>query len=149
MVYNSHRKLREVTAMQYITGVHALNLPCSLLTCGDWHQSALQWERPNIRESDGSLFGDYGIEQNKSIPEHNGTFAAANHIRALLDLMEQGKFTVAQGMNNDFICNDDYTGEVFGKVSQMKTLPNWRDIDNFVGREYRSKWLNYKERSGL
>lgn len=28
--------------MRYITGVHALNLPCSQLSCGDWYSVALQ-----------------------------------------------------------------------------------------------------------
>ena len=132
--------------MRYITGVHALNLPCSLETCGDWHCSALQWEKPNIRESEHSFFGDYGIEQDVTIPEHAETYAAANHIRALLDLLELGKFSVAQGMNRDFICNDRYTEEIFDKVYSMKSLPGWHEIDRFMGREYYGKWLNYKRR---
>jgi hypothetical protein len=135
--------------MQYITGVHALNLPCSLLTCGDWHQSALRWENITYRDSEDSLFGDYGIETCSSVPERDGTYAAANHIRALLDLLETGVFSVAQGMNEDFICNDAYTDEVFGKVAMMKALPHWRDIDRFMGREYHSEWLDYKEKAGL
>ena len=49
--------------MKYITGVHALNLPCSLLTCGDWHSPSLQWERLRFSESNDSVFGDYGIER--------------------------------------------------------------------------------------
>jgi len=56
--------------MKYITGIHALNLSCELETCGDWHQSAIQWVHPTILESIGSIFGDYGIEHNKPIPEH-------------------------------------------------------------------------------
>ena len=50
-------------------------------------------------------------------------FAVANHIRALLDLLELGNFGLAQGMNKDFIGNDDYADEVFDKVAMMKTLP--------------------------
>jgi len=135
--------------MLYITGIHALNLPCSLLTCGDWHCSAIQWKHPTIRDSKHSLFGEYGIGQNITIPEHDGTFAAANHIRALLDLLELGKFSIAQGMNKDFICNDDYTDEIFGKVALMNRLPNWHEIDRFMGKEYYSKWLIYKKKVGL
>jgi len=34
--------------MKYITGIHALNLPCSLDTCGDWHSlkmmALMQWQ---------------------------------------------------------------------------------------------------------
>jgi hypothetical protein len=135
--------------MRYITGIHALNLPCSLLTCGDWHCSALRWRNISFRDSEQSLFGLYGIEYDKHIPEHEGTYAVANHIRALLDLLDMGNFAVAQGMNDDFICNDNYDEGVFGKVSQMRGLPHWADIDRFMGKEYRMKWLRYKQQEGL
>jgi hypothetical protein len=134
--------------MLYITGQHALNLPCKLLTCGDWHTSALQWERPCMRDSADSIFGDYGIERGIRIPEHEETYAAANHIRALLDLLEMGKLTVAQGMNRDFICNDAYTPEVFEQVSRLRSSEHWQKIDRFMGKEYAGKWLDYKEGLG-
>ena len=132
--------------MRYITGVHALNLPCSLLTGGDWHRSALKWEKITYRDSGDSLYGDYGIEQCSVVPEHEGTYAVANHIRALLDLLEMGNFSAAQGMNRDFIGNDDYTVEVFDKVAMMRDLPRWDEIDDFMGREYFNKWIDYIKR---
>jgi len=135
--------------MRYITGVHALNLPCSLLTCGDWHQSALKWGSITFRNSEDSIFGEYGIEKCSTVPEHEGIYDIANHIRALLDLLEVGNFSAAQGMNDDFICNDDYTAEVFEKVSMMRKLPHWNEIDRFMGSEYYAEWLDYKERAGL
>ena len=135
--------------MRYITGEHALNLPCSLLTSGDWHRSALQWERLRFRDSDDSIFGDYGIEQCSVVPENEGTYAVANHIRALLDLLEIGNFSIAQGMNNDFIDNDEYNDEVFDKVVLMRGLPHWREIDHFMGSEYYGKWLDYKRKEGI
>lgn len=129
--------------MKYITEVHALNLPCMLKTCGDWHTSAIQWERPHIRESEGSFFGNYGIEENKTIPEHNGKYNVANHIRALLDLLEDGNYAEAQGMNEDFICNPEYNDEVFALVYSMRRLPNWKQISDFMGREYKMKWIDF------
>lgn len=135
--------------MQYITGIHALNLPCSLLTCGDWHCSALQWEKPQFASSEDSFFGEYGIEYCSVVPENEGTYAVANHIRALLDLLELGNYSVAQGMNQDFIGNDDYTDEVFAKVALMRELPHWREIDKFMGQEYYGKWLDHKKKVGL
>jgi len=131
--------------MQYITGIHALNLPCSLLTCGDWHQSALRWKDITFMNTDTAFFGNYGIEYNKCIPEHEETYAVANHIRALLDLLEQGNFSTAQGMNKDFICNERYNDEIFGKVTSMSVLPNWNQIDDFMTREYYNKWVNFKK----
>ena len=135
--------------MLYITGIHALNIPCGLLTGGDWHRSALCWKNITMRDTENSFFKDYGIEYNKRIPEHEKTYAAANHIRALLDLLEMGKYSVAQGMNRDFIGNDDYNEEIFSKVASMRMLTNWLEIDQFMGREYYSKWLDYKRRVKL
>jgi len=135
--------------MQYITGIHALNLSCSLHTCGDWHQAAIQWKTPRFRNTEDSIFGEYGIEYCSIVPENEGTFAVANHIRALLDLLEIGNYSIAQGMNKNFIGNDDYTPEVFDKVSLMRVLPHWNEIDQFMGSEYYGKWLNYKRRATL
>jgi len=135
--------------MKYVSGVHALNLPCGLLTCGDWHQHGIQWSSVPLYESGESLFGDYGIEQGKSMPEHEGQYNIANHIRALLDLLEQGRFSVAQGMNNDFICNKEYDFEVFKMVTLLKAASHWKQIDSFMGREYYSKWLDFKKEARI
>jgi len=74
--------------IKYITGIHALNINCDLETCGDWHASAIQWKNPNTRYSNESIFKDYGIEYNKNIPENDDLHNVANHIRAILDLLE-------------------------------------------------------------
>jgi len=114
-----------------------------LETPGDWHQSAIQWQKPTIRESEDSLFGNYGIEKKSNIPEHEGTFYTANHIRALLDLLEEGNFPTAQGMRDELICNDKYTQEIFEKVILMQKLPHWKKISAFMGKEYMMQWVNY------
>lgn len=111
--------------MQYITGIHALNLPCSLETTGDWHTSALQWQKLNMAESEGSLYGDYGIEICDNVPENSGEFYIANTLRALLDLLESGNFGIAQGARDELICNDKYTQEFFDKVWEMRGRDNW------------------------
>lgn len=131
--------------MKYITGQHALNLKCSLDTTGDWHTSALQWQKPFTRNTKDSVFGEYGIEDNKEIPENRSLFKVANHIRALMDLLEIGNFALAQGMNKDYICNDLYTEEIFNQVLKLRSYPHWGDIDKFMGKEYMRKWLDYKE----
>jgi hypothetical protein len=129
--------------MRYVTGTHALNLNCPLQTCGDWHQSGIQWRNPNMAESADSVFGDYGIEANAAIPGRQETYNAANHIRALLDLLEQGDFAVAQGMKEDFVCNDMYTDEIFGKVLLLEKSPLWDKINEFMGKEYRMEWVDF------
>jgi hypothetical protein len=133
----------------YLSGAHALNLPCSLETCGDWHRSALQWERLRLLNSSDSIWGDYGIETGKAVPERTQLFNVANHIRALLDLLEQGNFIAAQGMREDFICNEIYTDEIFDKVSLLRHKDHWPDIDSFMSKEYSDDWLSFKTRAAL
>ena len=129
--------------MLYISGVHALNLECSLETCGDWHTSALRWKDIEFRESDGSVFGVWGIECGHKIPERSEDYMVANHIRALLDLIVEGKFSVARGMREDFICNEKYTPLVFDMVYRLKALENWENIRDFMKKEYKMSWLRY------
>lgn len=131
--------------MKYITGIHSLNLPCKLETTGDWHTSALRWKDISYKESTESIYGEWGIEPNHTMPEHEETYYMANHIRALLDLLDDGKFTVAQGMREDFICNETYTPLVLDMVWKLRNHPNWENISEFMKREYRLTWLNYIE----
>ena len=130
--------------VNYITGIHALNIPCSLDTSGDWHASALQWARQNVKNSKDSVWGDYGIEVREHVPENPGKHFVANHIRACLDLIADGKFSVVQGMRNDFISNERYTKEIFEMVSKLRNAPNWDSVRQFMKKEYRSAWLDYE-----
>ena len=130
--------------MKYITGIFALNLTCNLDTPGDWHQSSLSWDKPDIRESSGSFFGDYGIEENYSVPMRKGkTCKTANHIRAILDLLADKNFPVLQGMRNNYIDNNKYDNEIFEKIYLMRSLPYWQEIKEFIGKEYMMKWINF------
>ena len=98
-------------------------------------------------ESDQSIFKDYGIETNREDLAIIGLrkINIANHIRAILDLLVERKFPLAQGMNNDFICNDKYDDEIFHKVMELKNLPYFDEISNFMGKEYKMKWIRFLE----
>ena len=98
--------------------------------------------------TENSVLGDWGIETCTCVPEHEGKFFIANTIRACLDLLIQGDFAVAQGMNEDFICNENYDNIVFEKVNVLWGLPNWAEIDAFMHREYKLKRVRFlKENS--
>ena len=131
--------------MKYISGIFALNINCDLDTCGDWHQSALKWDSFTLLESENSIWGDYGIEKNKVIPGHSVKYNVANHIRALLDLIQQYNFVLAGGMREDFICNDKYNKEIFEKVYMLRNSNRWNDISRFMGKEYCLKWIDFLE----
>lgn len=135
--------------MEYISGVHALNIPCELDTCGDWHVSSLDWENITLMTSKDSIFGNYGIETDKIIPEHSERYNVANTLRAILDLMYLGKTGYLIGFKEDFICNDKYTYELFEKVLLLKDCNNWNKIDKLMTHEYYNQWVRYKEKHNV
>lgn len=133
--------------MQYLTGIHALNVPCPLDTTGDWHQSALRWEDLTIGETETSPLKNYGIFLSDKVPDGSGglrTMYVADTIRALFDLLLVGNTAVAQGMRDDYICNEKYTPEVFRVAQTLKETEQWSIIDKFLEREYELTWLNYR-----
>ena len=130
--------------MLYITGQHALNLPCSLDTTGDWHTASMNWNKIEFAETEGSVFGEYGIETCDVVPLHKGeTFYIANTLRALLDLMQKGNFGFLIGMRDDFICNDKYTEEFFDKVW---LIHGKRGVNKLMEKEWRLEWVVYRNR---
>ena len=135
--------------MKYLSNIHALNIENSLNTCGDWHTSALNWSNIKLLESGNSIFGDWGIESGKSIPEHSGVFNVANDLRAILDLMVDGNVGFLRGFKNDFICTDEYDLEFFEKVLELKEVPHWSDIDELMKKEYMFKWDRFKQSNDI
>lgn len=131
--------------MLYITGIKALNIDNSLDTCGDWHTSALDWSTVELKESRNTVFGDWGIEQDKEIPEHKELYNVANDLRAILDMMCEGKIRYLKNFRNDFICTDKYNREFFEKVSILRTNVHWEDIDMLMKNEFMFEWINYNK----
>lgn len=130
--------------MLYLTGMQALNIPCSLNTTGDWHQSRMDWEHLNLRESTNSFWGDWGIEGPKQIPGNTGTFYVADHLRALLDMLFDKNFLDAKGLRNDYIGTDQYDDLFFRQIMKMRTLPYWPKIYACMEHEYFFKWVNFE-----
>ena len=133
--------------MKYVTGRHAMNLPCNLGTWGDYRTSAVNWDKLTILDSEDSVFGDYGIETGRTISflADNKEYNIANHIRAFLDLLTIGDYASAEGMKEEYIRDDSFTEEIFAKVSMLRSRPNWQIIDLFMEHEYLNQWELYKK----
>lgn len=133
--------------MEYLTGIHALNLSCQLDTCGDWHSKSINWNNPDIRESVNTVFGDYGIESDRSIRylDSSKRYNVANHIRALLDMLVSGNYGYAQGMKEEYICNEQYTDQIFNQVLKLRDTGNWYHINEFMKSEYKLEWIKFLE----
>lgn len=135
--------------MTYLTGMYALNTPCRLKTTGDWHRCCLDWKHPEFAESSNSIWGDLWIEVNSPIPMLGTVGNKANHLRALLDLLAQGRFQEAQGAKDDFICCDDYTELFFEQVILLRNTQLWHDVSKFMYLEYRFAWRSFLSSRGV
>ena len=136
--------------MKYITGIHALNIEDSTDCCGDWHTSGIQWGSPHFNDTDTSLFGTWGIEYNKHIPEHTNTYAVANTLRAILDLLtDPNQLGYLKGFYDDFICTDRYNTEFFTQVLKLRDMPHWDKICNLMEHEFLWDWQRFIKEQGL
>ncbi len=134
--------------MQYLSGMKALNIPCALTTTGDWHLMCFNWNENEVLNTKNSIFKNYGIERNKKLP--NGQILnVANHIRACLDMISNSEFANAQGMKNDYICTNEYNNEIFKNIIKLRNQSNWNDIDQFMCKEYKLEWINFKEKRNI
>lgn len=129
--------------MKYVSGIQALNLGDRSKTPGDWHHGAMDWSRPYMLDTETSPFGSYDIDLHK-VPEH-GLMPVASHVRACLDLIEQGYFSDAQGMRANFISNDQLDQVIMDKIWLLRNRSDWPQIANFMGHEYLGRWLDYCE----
>lgn len=127
--------------MKYITGIESLNLSCKLNTCGDWHNTLVNWNNLHFRESNDSIFGNWGIEVGREV---NGkVINVANHLRAILDLMVDGHTNYLKFFYKDFIGTDKYNKDLFDKVIMLKNRENWTEINKLMQHEFMSDWDEY------
>lgn len=130
--------------MKYITGIHALNIPCNLNTSGDWHRGTLDWGNPWIRESEDSIYRSWGIY------EDDGRMVA-DHLRAVLDMLEcQKDLVLLHSFHSDYISNYEYDEILNEQLSKLKTLAHWREMEELVKRNMHRRSLDIEElrRSG-
>lgn len=134
--------------MLYLTSIQALNIEDNTECNGDWHTSSQDWDSLLLADSSKSIFGDWGIESDKSLPTHKDKFNVANTLRAILDLMQdKNQLGWLKGFRNDFIGTDIYNEEFFEKVVLLKDLPHWFDIDKLMKREFMWEWDSFMKRS--
>lgn len=131
--------------MIYVSGIHALNIEDSLETCGDWHTSALSWSTLDLRDSSKSVFGSWGIESNKKVPEHEELYNVANTLRAVLDLMSDGQVGYLRNFRDDFFCTDKYNEEFFRQVILLRDNKHWNEINDLMKHEFMYEWDSFVE----
>ena len=129
--------------MKYITGKYALNIPSSLHMSTDWHTGDFDWDHIQFKESEESIFGEFGIEKFKKFYAYSGTYAVANQLRAILDLLETGKTEYLRGMRRDFFDTDEYNQLFFSKVVLLKKNENWKRINELMKNEFYKKWTDF------
>lgn len=134
--------------MKYLSGFYALTIACELNTDGSTHFGSLDWsnESLDLKDSENSIFGDWGIEKDKVIFEHpDEKYNVANHIRAILDMMEEGRVYVLRNFREHYIGTDEYNDIIFEKVYMLRDKDNWDLIDDLMWSCYGDEWKAFIE----
>lgn len=136
--------------MRYITGIVALGTFCERDTRGLWNirrSDYLDEENMRLRESNESPFKDYGIERNKIISYHEfTTYNVADHVRAYVDLLYDGKFDFLKGVFADAINDSRARKDIFMLVyGKLRHLAIFKEINEFMEDEFGSAWISYKQ----
>ncbi len=139
--------------MIYITGMHALTTECRLGTSGSSKIYSVSWDDIDIRESDDSLLGDEGIERDVYIPPIEEVFNKADHIRAIADLLDSGRYALAATMREDYLDGDlSFCRTLFNMVWRLRAVKSdfeWSGISKVMEKEYMLHWLAYLGRKGI
>lgn len=139
--------------MLYITGMHALTTECRLGTSGSSKTYSVSWGDIDLRESDDSPLGDEGIERDVYIHSLKEDFNKADHIRAIADLLDSGRYALAASMREDYLDGDlSFCRTLFNMVWRLKAVKSdseWKGITKVMEKEYMLHWLAYLERKGM
>lgn len=128
--------------MKYVTGLWAVNLP-EPDTTSDWHGAAYDWDNPPLHDSTQSIFGDWGIEtRTYTIGGKHRQWPVASHVRACLDMLEQGHVGDAQGMREHYIGNEKYTPTLLAKAQALRSTKHWEAANRLLGEEYGLLWID-------
>ena len=133
--------------MKYLSGLHALKLRCSLNTHGYWKDISVKWKPLPLSESDGSIWGEYGIEENQFC--HGEYLKTANHIRAALDLLNNCEFDQLNGIGINLFEEKAYIIEFFEKALLLKDHPGWKEISGFLSDEFQEKWCVFLKNKNM
>lgn len=135
--------------MIYLTGMISFGIPCLLDSRGTWMYSKAEFSNPEYmvsRESNESVFKDFGIEKDKIIPYYgdDSLFNVANHVRAYLDILSWGQYDELKGVFYDYIFSMDCRGMIFDSVYKyLRFGKSFQDINRFMSEEFGNAWLSY------
>lgn len=136
--------------MRYVTGIIALGTECELNTPGLWNipkETFIDEKMCKNVESDESPFKDWGIEQNKIIKYREFClFNVANHVRAYVDMLYDGKFDELKDVFFEAINDSKSRQDIFMLVyGKLRHLAQFKKINEFMEQEFGNAWLSYMD----
>ncbi len=98
------------------------------------------------KESDESVFKDYGIERDKIIPYYgdDSLFNVANHVRAYLDILSWHQFDKLKDVFYNYIFDIDCRSMIFdGVYKYLRLGDGFKEVNDFMSEEFGNAWLSY------
>jgi hypothetical protein len=135
--------------MKYISGIETLNLHYpNQKTPGDWHGPSVDFMNPKWYDTSDSIFNDFDLEL-RVFPNINFKVYVANHVRACLDSICDGQYSVISGMKTTLI-DDDYSNNLFlNKYLELINTKCFNESFKYVLREYKMDFINLLNEKGI
>lgn len=132
--------------MLYLSGVFALNHQQNKEN-GDWHEKALNWQKPFYLESINSLLKEEGIEKDNTFANKYQLITPyyAKTERALVDLLAKHEFKFLIGMKRDYPLTETELSYLFILARQLKD----EEINQFLEKEYGFLFTGVKTKTEL
>lgn len=161
-------EIPETTPQRYITGKAALNLPAPEGTSGDWHFVISFYDPANSNKplslllagegeqlNTNPIYGEYGIyecseamrRRNLILPEGMTAVYAANHFRAILDMVYNTltvyqRVVALQGATEDWLDTEEQKEELLKEAAKM--LPFFAD----KAQRQLQQWIDQERKPG-
>ena len=125
--------------MKYITGKQALEIQF-MRDNGGASANPPDFTQLTLENTEDSLLGSYGIETGFTVPQHDGTFAVADTVRALIDLIVSCRFSEAEGFRQQPYWHESLMPELFYRVWVFYGYPMWEAVATFLWQECGKAW---------
>ncbi len=138
--------MQYLTHYQTFTATAKEDLPYNFL-------SELDWNEPSFKNSEKSIFKDYGIERDILVAKlgFERTYNKANSLRTLLDILEDGIAPLSRFRSlTETICKEStLQAEFFDKVLLLSESPRWNEIAKEMVEVFSVKWISHIAHSDI
>lgn len=131
--------------MKYLSGIHALNVPCEEYGNMDWHRGSLDWskeyllENNKLLESEKSILKEWQINREIQIVGFQDKVKVASIVRAICDMILNKEFTYIEGVKNYLCLEKQQVEDICYKIKEVYNEDE--EIEEYMGYNFTIFWM--------